>query len=130
MAMRHILTFPLGNPKIAKSKVQKVWTSAIMLAPATKSCFNVCQTAVELNLDCLKHCLNLAGQGGIFKKGETTNTRQTCRINRTKDLFINKPDTFDRIVAGINLTIKQALKADMVPAIRLNCLSDQIGRAS
>jgi len=39
---------------------------------------------------CTAACLNTAGRGGMFKKGETTNIIQQARIRKTKMFFENR----------------------------------------
>ncbi len=79
-----------GNPKLIKGdKLYDQWTSAIMhLHPnSTQIC------PYQDIAKCKDACLNTAGRGGIFKKGETTNVIQEARKRRTK-MFLDTPELF------------------------------------
>jgi hypothetical protein len=119
-----MLTFPASNPKIAKSKGLKVWTGILHLAPATLSGRNTCQTAIQENLDCVKFCLNLAGRGGIMKKGDSTNKIQECRIRRTNLFFDDRAKFFAELKKDIKKLQNQAFDHDMIASVRLNGTSD------
>jgi hypothetical protein len=119
-----MLTFPASNPKILKSKGEKVYTGILHLSPATLSGRNVCQTAVNQNLDCVKYCLNLAGRGGIIKHGEKTNKIQVCRIRRTNEFFDDRGKFFAELIKDIKKIQRDAAAADMIAAVRLNGTSD------
>jgi hypothetical protein len=69
-------------------------------------------------------CLNLAGRGGMFKKGENTNVIQKARIRKTQMFFEARTGFMEWLVADIELAIKQSAKINMVPVIRLNGTSD------
>ena len=80
----------LNNPKILKGKdVDDTFISCVMhFRPInTKVC------PYQDIAGCKTACLNTAGRGGIFKKGETTNRIQDARQRRT-DLFLNDRDEF------------------------------------
>lgn len=113
-----------GNPKVLKSQGLNVHTAILHLAPADASGRNVCPTAIKENLDCLKYCLNTAGRGGIFKKGESSNTIQRARIRKTNLFFDNRAQFFAELIHDIKALIRQAERWDMVPAVRLNGTSD------
>lgn len=119
-----MLTFPNSNPKVLKSMGEKAYTGILHLAPATLSGKNVCHTAVSQGLDCVKYCLNLAGRGGIIKKGESTNKIQECRIRRTNLFFEDRDIFFALLIKDIKKIIREAYDHDMIPAIRLNGTSD------
>jgi hypothetical protein len=68
--------------------------------------------------------LNTAGRGGMFKKGETTNTIQQARIRKTQFFFEERAGFFEWLVKDIELAIKQSAKKDLVPVFRLNGTSD------
>ena len=110
-----------GNPKVLKGMVRGFNTYILHLAPASLSGFNTCPKATA---GCTAACLNTAGRGGMFKKGETTNVIQKARIRKTQ-LFFNNRETFMALlVKDIELAIKQSAKINMVPVIRLNGTSD------
>jgi hypothetical protein len=96
-------------------------TYILHLAPATLSGHNTCPKATK---GCINACLNTAGRGGMFKRGENTNTIQEARIRKTK-LFYNDRDTFMHLLyKDITLAIKQSAKLGLIPVIRLNGTSD------
>ena len=79
-----------NNPKLAKGdKLNTEYMSTVMhLHPSsTKIC------PYQDIAKCKEACLNTAGRGGIFKKGETTNVIQNARQYRT-DLFLEAPELF------------------------------------
>jgi len=111
----------LGNPKTLKGMKQGYNTYILHLAPATLSGHNTCPKATH---GCAAACLNTAGRGGMFKKGENTNTIQKARIRKTQ-LFYNDRDQFmSLLVKDIELGIKQSAKAGLIPVFRLNGTSD------
>ena len=110
-----------GNPKILKGQKQGFLTSILHLAPADLSGYQTCPKATA---GCKAACLNTAGRGGIFKKGESTNVIQQARIRKTK-MFYEMRDVFMfELVRDIKNAIKQAEKKDLTPAFRLNGTSD------
>jgi hypothetical protein len=110
-----------GNPKILKGMSQGYMTYILHLAPASVSGYNTCPKATE---GCKAACLNTAGRGGMFKKGETTNVIQQARIRKTQFFFEERNGFMEWLVADIKLGIKQAKKKGMIPAFRLNGTSD------
>ena len=111
----------IGNPKVLKGMKQGYMTYILHLAPYTLSGYNVCAKATK---GCIATCLNTAGRGGMFKKGETTNTIQQARIRKTKLFFENRVEFMKQLVADIELAIKQCVKTNMIPVFRLNGTSD------
>jgi hypothetical protein len=110
-----------GNPKTLKGMQQGYNTYILHLAPATLSGHNTCPKATK---GCINACLNTAGRGGMFKKGENTNNIQKARIRKTK-LFYNDRDTFMHLLyKDITLAIKQSAKLGLTPVFRLNGTSD------
>lgn len=91
------------------------------LAPATLSGKETCP---KRTAGCTAACLNTAGRGGMFKKGETTNMIQQARIRKTKMFFENREQFLADLESDIRLGIKQAEKKGMIPAFRLNGTSD------
>ena len=110
-----------GNPKILKGIAEGYMTYILHLAPASLSGYNTCAKATP---GCKLACLNTAGRGGMFKKGENTNTIQKARIRKTI-MFFEQRDMFMRLlVKDIELAIKQSAKKGLIPVIRLNGTSD------
>lgn len=91
------------------------------LAPAKVSGYETCPKRTE---GCTAACLNTAGRGGIFKKGESTNVIQQARIRKTKMFFENRDQFLADLENDIRLGIKQAEKQGFIPAFRLNGTSD------
>ena len=113
--------FTTGNPKLMKGEKKGYLSFVLHLAPADVSGYNTCPKATA---GCKKACLNTAGRGGIFKKGETTNVIQQARIRKTKDFFENREQFLQNLRKDITLAIKQAEKKGLTPAFRLNGTSD------
>ena len=111
----------VGNPKTLKGQSVGYLTFILHLAPASVSGYNTCPKATE---GCKAACLNTAGRGGMFKKGETTNVIQQARIRKTQFFFEERNGFMEWLVADIKLGIKQAEKKGMIPAFRLNGTSD------
>jgi hypothetical protein len=110
-----------GNPKILKGLKSGFNTYILHLAPAKLSGFNTCPKATP---GCESACLNTAGRGGMFKKGESTNVIQQARIRKTKMFYENRDEFMAQLVADIELAIKQSAKKDLIPVFRLNGTSD------
>jgi hypothetical protein len=68
--------------------------------------------------------LNLAGRGGMFKRGETTNVIQEARIRKTKMFFEDRITFMTLLVKDIELAIKQSQRMNLIPVFRLNGTSD------
>lgn len=111
----------VGNPKVLKGLKQGFNTYILHLAPADLSGYQTCPKATA---GCKAACLNTAGRGGMFKKGENTNTIQKARIRKTKMFFENRAQFMTDLVKDIELGIKQSIKKDLVPVFRLNGTSD------
>jgi hypothetical protein len=110
-----------GNPKMLKGLSQGYNTYILHLAPADLSGFNTCPKATA---GCKAACLNTAGRGGMFKKGETTNAIQKARIRKTKMFYEQRQDFMLTLKKDIELAIKQSKKLGLIPVIRLNGTSD------
>jgi hypothetical protein len=110
-----------GNPKVLKGLVQGYNTYILHLAPANLSGYETC---AKRTTGCTAACLNLAGRGGMFKKGETTNVIQQARIRKTKMFFENRVDFMATLVKDIELGIKQSARLNLIPVFRLNGTSD------
>jgi len=111
----------VGNPKVLKGQKQGFMTYILHLAPANLSGYETCP---KRTAGCTAACLNTAGRGGLFKKGETTNVIQQARIRKTKLFFADRAQFMDLLVKDIKLAIKQSAKLNLVPVFRLNGTSD------
>jgi hypothetical protein len=111
----------VGNPKLLKGQKKGYLSSVLHLAPADLSGKNTCPKATA---GCKAACLNTAGRGGIFKKGESTNIIQQARIRKTKQFFENRETFLQELVIEIGKTIKKAEKQGLIPVFRLNGTSD------
>jgi hypothetical protein len=111
----------IGNPKILKGMKQGYMTYILHLAPADLSGYETCP---KRTAGCTAACLNTAGRGGMFKKGETTNVIQRARIRKTKMFFENRTEFMAQLVKDIELAIKQSVKKNLIPVFRLNGTSD------
>jgi hypothetical protein len=83
--------------------------------------YNTCPKATT---GCKSACLNTAGRGGMFKKGETTNAIQKARIRKTKMFYEQRQDFMLALKKDIELAIKQSKRLGLIPVIRLNGTSD------
>jgi len=110
-----------GNPKLLKGEKKGYLSFILHLAPAKVSGYETCPKRTD---GCTAACLNTAGRGGMFKKGETTNAIQQARIRKTKMFFETRDDFLQQLEADIRLGIKQAEKKGMIPCFRLNGTSD------
>ena len=113
-----------GNPKLIKGEKlhSKYLTAILHLAPSDISGKTVCPYAKIAK--CEEGCLNTAGRGGIFKKGEATNVIQKARLRKTM-LFHNEYDTFMTLLyKDIDKFVSYCDKLGKLPAVRLNGTSD------
>ena len=110
-----------GNPKVLKGIAQGYNTYILHLAPYTVSGKNTCPKATA---GCIASCLNTAGRGGMFKKGENTNVIQQARIRKTNLFFSDRDQFFTYLIADIKLAIKQSARLGLIPVFRLNGTSD------
>jgi hypothetical protein len=111
----------VGNPKTLKGMQQGYNTYILHLAPGSLSGKNTCPKATA---GCLSACLNTAGRGGMFKRGENTNTIQQARIRKTQLFYNNRDEFMSLLVKDILLAIKQSNRLNLIPVIRLNGTSD------
>ena len=74
----------IGNPKTLKTapSFEQYMSIVLHLSPAKLSGKNFCPYSEIAG--CENTCLNTAGRGGIFKKGEKTNPIQKARLRRSK----------------------------------------------
>lgn len=110
-----------GNPKTQKGAAKGYLTAILHLAPWTLSGRNVCPMSTP---GCRWTCLNFAGHGGIFKKGETTNPVQEARKRKTNLFFDDRKTFLNLLVQDIRKHEKKARNLGLVPVIRLNGTSD------
>ena len=110
-----------NNPKTIKGfkKYNNILTAIMHLRPvSTRIC------PFQDIAGCKTACLNTAGRGGIFKKGENTNRIQDARQRRT-DMFLNDKTEFMKLlITEITRFINYCNKKDITPAFRLNGTSD------
>ena len=111
----------VGNPKVLKGMSQGYMTYILHLAPAKLSGYETC---AKRTTGCTAACLNTAGRGGMFKKGENTNVIQKARIRKTKMFFEDRITFMNLLVKDIELAIKQSAKKDLIPVFRMNGTSD------
>lgn len=110
-----------ANPKVLKGQSAGYNTFILHLSPANVSGYETCP---KRTAGCTAACLNTAGHGGMFKKGETTNVVQEARKTRTRLFFENRSVFFEQLVREIKNAIKLSAKQGMIPVFRLNGTSD------
>ena len=110
-----------ANPKIQKGAKLGYLSFILHLAPADLSGRETCP---KRTAGCTAACLNTAGRGGMFRKGENTNMIQQARIRKTKMFFDNRAAFMQQLIKDIELGIKQAKKLGLTPVFRLNGTSD------
>jgi hypothetical protein len=110
-----------ANPKIQKGAKLGYLSFILHLAPADLSGKETCP---KRTAGCTAACLNTAGRGGMFKRGENTNMIQEARIRKTKMFFEDREAFMAQLEKDIKLGIKQAAKLGLTPVFRLNGTSD------
>ena len=110
-----------ANPKIQKGTKMGYLSFILHLAPATLSGKETCP---KRTVGCTAACLNTAGRGGMFKKGENTNMIQKARIRKTNYFFANRDAFMVDLANDIRKAIKFADKQGLIPVFRLNGTSD------
>jgi hypothetical protein len=110
-----------ANPKIQKGTKLGYLSFILHLAPADLSGKEVCP---KRTAGCTAACLNTAGRGGMFKKGETTNAIQKARIRKTEYFFNDREGFLRDLEADIRKGIRFAEKQGLKPVFRLNGTSD------
>jgi len=110
-----------ANPKIQKGTKMGYLSFILHLAPADLSGRETCP---KRTVGCTAACLNTAGRGGMFKKGENTNMIQKARIRKTQYFFNDRAAFMADLVSDINKAIKFAAKQGLTPVFRLNGTSD------
>jgi hypothetical protein len=105
------------NPKTIKGDAGGEWLTAIMyLAPYTLSGFNVC--AMASTAACIEGCLNLSGNGGMFK------SVQVGRIAKTQRYHADRAAFMAELVRDIAAFERHCQRKGVKPAVRLNGTSD------
>lgn len=108
-----LLTEPSGQVKLRKGFVEGVMTWALQLSPAWESGRNLCAWAGA----CADSCIKGTGQNAF---GNAENARRWRTV-----LYLGDRPTFNRLLDGeIGSRIQRAERLAMVPAFRLNALSD------
>ena len=110
-----------ANPKIQKGTKMGYLSFILHLAPSDLSGKNTCPKATP---GCIAACLNTAGRGGMFKRGETTNVIQKARIRKTEYFFADRAAFMDDLVSDIMRAVNYARKKGLTPVFRLNGTSD------
>ena len=110
-----------ANPKIQKGTKMGYLSFILHLAPADLSGRETCP---KRTAGCTAACLNTAGRGGMFKRGETTNMIQKARIRKTEYFFNDRDAFMQDLVKDIEKAIKFAAKQNLIPVFRLNGTSD------
>ena len=110
-----------ANPKIQKGTKLGYLSFILHLAPSTLSGHNTCPKATA---GCIAACLNTAGRGGMFRKGENTNMIQKARIRKTEYFYNDRAGFMADLEKDIAKGIKMAAKLGLTPVFRLNGTSD------
>ena len=110
-----------ANPKIQKGTKMGYLSFILHLAPADLSGREVCP---KRTAGCTAACLNTAGRGGMFKKGENTNMIQRARIRKTQYFFADRAGFMRDLEQDIARAIKFAARQGLKPVFRLNGTSD------
>jgi len=110
-----------SNPKTQKGVKLGYLTAIQHFAPSKLSGIDVCSHATP---ECIRFCLNKAGRGGIFPKGETTNKIQQARIARTRFFYEDRGAYTEKLFREIWSHQRKADKLGLEPAVRLNGTSD------
>jgi len=110
-----------ANPKIQKGTKLGYLSFILHLAPADLSGYETCP---KRTAGCTAACLNTAGRGGMFKRGENTNMIQKARIRKTQYFFANRDAFMVDLANDIRKAIKFAARKGLKPVFRLNGTSD------
>lgn len=110
-----------ANPKIQKGTKLGYLSFILHLTPADLSGRETCP---KRTAGCTAACLNTAGRGGMFKRGENTNMIQKARIRKTQYFFANRDAFMVDLANDIRKAIKFAERKGLTPVFRLNGTSD------
>lgn len=104
-----------NNAKTVKGEKYGFMTGVLYMAPHTLAGQNVCPMATIA--ECDKACLYSAGRGAF-------NSVQQSRINKAKLFHADRQAFMNQLVTDVALVQRKAIRAGMVPLIRLNGTSD------
>jgi len=110
-----------ANPKIQKGTKLGYLSFILHLAPADVSGYNTCPKATA---GCKAACLNTAGRGGMFRRGESTNMIQEARKRKTRRFFEDREGFMADLYKDIEKAIRFAERKGLTPVFRLNGTSD------
>lgn len=110
-----------ANPKIQKGVDWGYLSFILHLAPADLSGREVCPKRTP---GCSASCLNTAGRGGMFRKGETTNVIQEARKRKTRLFWENRAGFLSILADDIRRAQRMADRLGLIPVFRLNGTSD------
>ncbi len=110
-----------ANPKIQKGTKMGYLSFILHLSPADLSGREVCP---KRTAGCTAACLNTAGRGGMFRKGENTNIIQQARIRKTRYFFEARDYFMMDLYEDIKKAIRYAERQGLTPVFRLNGTSD------
>jgi hypothetical protein len=110
-----------ANPKIQKGTKLGYLSFILHLAPADLSGYETCAKRTR---GCTAACLNTAGRGGMFKRGETTNVIQRARIRKTRYFFEDRVNFMLDLAHDIERACAYAHRQGLTPVFRLNGTSD------
>ena len=110
-----------ANPKIQKGTKLGYLSFILHLAPADVSGREVCP---KRTAGCTAACLNTAGRGGMFRKGENTNVIQEARKRKTRYFFEDREGFLEDLRKDIRKAIRYAERQGLTPVFRLNGTSD------
>jgi len=113
--MRKNLLSVSADSKTTKGEKFGFLTGMLGFAPFDLSGVNVCPFAKVAG--CADACLNTAGRGGFSNV-------QKARLNKTLFFFNEREAFFDNLWLDIEKLTRRADRLGMVPAVRLNGLSD------
>jgi len=110
-----------ANPKIQKGTKEGYLSFILHLSPADLSGREVCP---KRTTGCTAACLNTAGRGGMFRRGENTNIIQQARIRKTRYFFEARDYFMMDLYDDIKKAIRYAERQGLTPVFRLNGTSD------
>jgi hypothetical protein len=110
-----------ANPKIQKGTKLGYLSFILHLAPADLSGRETCP---KRTAGCTAACLNTAGRGGMFRRGENTNVIQKARIRKTQYFFEDRDAFMKDLYHDIVRAKKFAERKGLTPVFRLNGTSD------
>ena len=122
--MRNLLT--TSNPKVVKSLKLGYLAAVLCLTPGTFVLRGrkLVLCAYAKLAGCLTGCLVFAGRSGIEMPDGTENPIRVAQRARTELLCSDPDDFFDRLHNEISNLEKRAKRQKLLPACRLNGLSD------